>query len=69
VRDDGRGSLGKRGEGSGLRGLAERVAEAGGTLDAGPIEEGGFRLVVRVPVGVQPDLSREATPPPVASRR
>jgi two-component system, NarL family, sensor histidine kinase DesK len=69
VRDDGRGSLGKRGEGSGLRGLAERVAEAGGTLDAGPIEEGGFRLVVRVPVGVQPDLSREATPPPVASRQ
>jgi two-component system sensor histidine kinase DesK len=35
--------------GSGLAGLAERAAALGGTCEAGPRPEGGFRLVVRVP--------------------
>lgn len=35
---------------SGLRGLRERMASAGGTLDAGPCPEGGFRLTVQLPL-------------------
>jgi two-component system sensor histidine kinase DesK len=50
VRDDGVGAAKGNGAGSGLRGLAERMAEAGGTLDAGPLEEGGFRMVASVPL-------------------
>lgn len=59
VRDDGTGPAG--GEGSGLRGLAERIAEAGGTLDAGAADGGGFRLLARVVVA-RPD--REAVTAP-----
>jgi signal transduction histidine kinase len=36
--------------GNGLRGLGERVALAGGTLEAGPRTDGGFRLTVRAPL-------------------
>lgn len=50
MRDDGLGTTHAGGQGSGLRGLAERMAEAGGTLDTGPTEGGGFRLVARVPM-------------------
>ncbi len=51
VRDDGAGpARGAGGEGSGLRGLAERMAEAGGTLEAGAADGGGFRLVARVAI-------------------
>ena len=49
MHDDGVGTASAAGEGSGLRGLAERMAEAGGTLEAGPAEH-GFRLLARVPV-------------------
>ena len=35
--------------GSGLRGLQERISEAGGTVEAGPIDSGGFRLAVNLP--------------------
>ena len=56
ICDDGRGhhtSLeapddGQRG-GSGLCGLAERVAAQGGTFAAGPLVKGGFRLAVSLP--------------------
>jgi two-component system sensor histidine kinase DesK len=50
MRDDGLGTTRAGGQGSGLRGLAERMAEAGGTLDAGPADGGGFRLIARVPI-------------------
>ncbi|MGH2745298.1 MAG: sensor histidine kinase, partial [Thermoleophilaceae bacterium] len=50
MRDDGLGTTHAGGQGSGLRGLAERMAEAGGTLDTGPTEGGGFRLIARVPI-------------------
>src|SRR5579872_1331864 len=53
VVDDGRGaasdgvlSIG----GHGLRGLAERAAAVGGSVETGAGEMGGFRLAVRVPV-------------------
>ncbi len=36
--------------GNGLRGLAERVAASGGTVEAGPRANGGFRLSVRAPL-------------------
>jgi two-component system sensor histidine kinase DesK len=50
VRDDGIGAPVSRAERSGLRGLAERLAQVGGTLDAGPAPHGGFRVVARVPL-------------------
>ncbi len=37
-------------EGSGLTGLRERLDQVGGRLDAGPVEDGGFRLYAEVPV-------------------
>ncbi|MFI7611939.1 sensor histidine kinase [Nonomuraea terrae] len=48
VVDDGKGGGGPYTQGSGLRGLGERVAQAGGTVTAGQ-EPGGHRLTVRVP--------------------
>ena len=55
VRDDGRGRPPERPEngaapGSGLSGLAERVAAGGGDIEAGPLPGGGFRLSARLPV-------------------
>jgi two-component system sensor histidine kinase DesK len=44
--DDGHRAGGSLTDGSGLRGLRERVAAAGGRLEAGPCEGGGYRLLV-----------------------
>ncbi|MEU0369176.1 sensor histidine kinase [Streptomyces sp. NPDC006283] len=51
VTDDGRGPdpAGTSG-GSGLRGLAERLGAAGGTLESGPVPDGGFRVTAELPV-------------------
>jgi two-component system sensor histidine kinase DesK len=49
MADDGTAANGNAG-GSGLRGLRERMTEAGGELHAGPLEGGGFGLRVRVPL-------------------
>ncbi|MFI6299203.1 sensor histidine kinase [Nonomuraea sp. NPDC050790] len=43
---------GGSGRGNGLTGLAERVAGVGGSLDAGALPGGGYRLVARVPLEV-----------------
>jgi two-component system sensor histidine kinase DesK len=50
--DDGGGPEGERapGTGTGLAGLAERVARVRGRLDAAPDPAGGFRLSVSVPL-------------------
>jgi two-component system sensor histidine kinase DesK len=48
VVDDGRGRA-VRAPGSGLAGLAERAAAAGGHLDAGAVPGGGYRLALTVP--------------------
>jgi two-component system sensor histidine kinase DesK len=52
VIDDGCGTNGEPGSGSGLLGLQERLREAGGRLEAGPREDGpGFRVRAVVPIG------------------
>jgi signal transduction histidine kinase len=38
------------GEGHGLIGMRERLTMLGGTLDAGPYRDGGFRVAARVPL-------------------
>lgn len=52
VVDDGRGSAGGTAAetGQGLRGMSERVALLGGTLDAGEAAGGGFRVSVHLPL-------------------
>lgn len=49
VQDDGNGPAGGT-HGHGLAGLAERMAAAGGSMDAGAAAGGGFRLRVVVPL-------------------
>jgi two-component system sensor histidine kinase DesK len=49
VFDDGAASS-TSGGGTGLQGLVERLRDAGGTVDAGPAPDGGFRLAARVPL-------------------
>jgi two-component system sensor histidine kinase DesK len=50
VCDDGVGAPGSRTDGSGLQGLGERLANAGGTLEVGTASGGGFRLLARIPL-------------------
>jgi signal transduction histidine kinase len=53
VQDDGRGvdTAGPPGAGQGVRGMRERAQAAGGTLEAGPQEGGGWRVVATLPTG------------------
>jgi signal transduction histidine kinase len=46
---DGAEDLVGHGTGNGLRGLRERVGAAGGRLEAGPRENGGWRVSARIP--------------------
>ena len=42
--------------GNGVRGMRERAAALGGTLDAEPVDDGGWRVRARLPVGTsEPD--------------
>ncbi|HET9103009.1 MAG TPA: sensor histidine kinase [Solirubrobacteraceae bacterium] len=53
VRDDGRGRTGAGAmttAGHGLRGMAERVAAVGGTLETGPGDQGGWRVRAHLPL-------------------
>ena len=50
VVDDGAGGS-PDGEGHGIAGMRERVALHGGTLEAAPLPEGGFRVSAVIPVG------------------
>jgi len=49
IVDDGSGPGGDD-DGRGLAGLRERASRLGGSVDAGPLPGGGFRLRVEVPV-------------------
>jgi signal transduction histidine kinase len=44
------GPLESGGTGHGLVGMRERVRLVGGTLDVGPLEDGGFRVAARLPL-------------------
>jgi signal transduction histidine kinase len=51
VVDDGRGTGAGRADGHGIAGMRERATLYGGSLDAGPLPGGGFRVAARLPVG------------------
>jgi two-component system sensor histidine kinase DesK len=50
VIDDGAGANGNGGGGHGIAGLAERARLLHGTIEAGGLADGGYRLAVTVPV-------------------
>ncbi|MFH9575504.1 sensor histidine kinase [Streptomyces sp. NPDC017454] len=63
VTDDGTGGDGStRGPGTGLTGLAERLAAAGGSLTAGVAERGGFTVTAELPVESVEAESAQAGP-------
>jgi two-component system sensor histidine kinase DesK len=65
ISDDGLGSSPERADGSGLSGLAERVAANGGDFERGSPPEGGFRLRVSLPLreAVVPVVERASGSP------
>ena len=50
VTDDGRASAATAGSGHGLVGMRERVALYDGTVSAGPLSDGGFRVFAQLPL-------------------
>lgn len=54
VTDDGAGATVLPGSGHGLVGMRERALLHGGSLDAGPRAEGGFRVLARLPLDADP---------------
>ncbi|MDX3849674.1 sensor histidine kinase [Streptomyces sp. AK02-01A] len=50
------------GTGHGLVGMRERVRLTGGTLDTGPLPDGGFRVAARLPLTVPAGLHTTAAP-------
>ncbi len=54
IEDDGRGaSSPQRESGNGLPGMRERALALGGEFEAGPRDQGGFRVFARLPYGTQ----------------
>ncbi|MFE5662597.1 sensor histidine kinase [Streptomyces niveus] len=79
ITDDGRGvrsapaggtgGEGTGGRGTGLRGLTERLAAAGGSLEAGPAPRGGFRVTAVLPVDPAADAPTGAAASLMESER
>ena len=53
VTDTGTGTSTLPGSGHGIVGMQERAVLLGGTFEAGPRPEGGFRVLARLPIGEQ----------------
>ena len=69
VVDDGRATVGPPAEGNGITGMRERAALVGGSVDAGPVEGGGFRVRVRLPVDGGPAQEQGEQVDPGTARR
>jgi signal transduction histidine kinase len=54
VLDNGHGFTILPGSGHGIAGMRERAQLLGGSLDAGPCPDGGFRVIARLPIGGEP---------------
>jgi signal transduction histidine kinase len=54
VTDTGRAATAAGTANHGLRGMRERAAAAGGTIDVGPLPAGGFRVAASLPLDDQP---------------
>lgn len=68
VVDDGGGAPGPlrhTGSGHGLRGMRERATALGGSLEAGPRPEGGWRVAASLPVAPSPGTPSPGTASPV----
>ncbi|MFG2719149.1 sensor histidine kinase [Streptomyces sp. NPDC048416] len=69
VEDAGPSSGGDAGgSGNGLIGMRERAAALGGTIDAGPRPDGGFRVSARLPLSVARDTPLSSPRDPGARR-
>jgi signal transduction histidine kinase len=51
ITDNGRGGVAQPRNGHGLTGMAERTAMFGGSVSAGPVPGGGWRVSALLPVG------------------
>lgn len=63
VDDDGAGPAGETVDGTGLTGMRERARSAGGTLEAGPGPERGFRVRAWLPAAGPGNEEAEPAPP------
>jgi signal transduction histidine kinase len=53
VLDEGQTRAGSTNGGHGLAGMRERAAALGGTCEAGAVHGGGWRILARIPIGVE----------------
>jgi signal transduction histidine kinase len=69
VTDNGRGAAAAGGAGHGLAGMRERIAMYGGTMEAGPMPDGGFQVTAWLPVPGQQPVANGRGPARLAGQR